>query len=194
MASCQQCGKPPLYVIGPEKIPLCLDCYERHDNILQRQLDENARMLNYLTGQMESVVGLPYGSLGPRMAVRSQTQPVTLNNIHIDRSNIGAVNTGQAGRIDAVVTYTNQAGDPALAQALKYFTQAVIDSKEIDRVTRDAIIEQLSFLASQIATNKKQPSVADAVASKLGTLIKTASGLITLWKQLEPLLKSSIGF
>ncbi len=193
MIACHQCGKPALYTIEDEKIPLCLDCFERHQNLIQRQLEESARVMNYATGQMELLAGLPPGSLGPRMHILSAPQPVTFNNIRIDRSNVGVVNTGQAGRIDAVVTYSEETGHPELAKALADFTQAVVDSKDVEQATRDAIIEQLSFLASQTATEKKQPSITSAVFSGLEKTIRTVSGLIKLWEQLGPLLKNSLG-
>jgi len=191
--ACQQCDNPALYYITgdneKQKIPLCLNCYERHHAIVQQEIENNLAMANQAAAEMESLTGFPV----PRIAIPPRVQPMTFNHIRIDRSNVGVVNTGHAHQIDAVVTTTEKAGDSQLSQALREFTQAVIDSNEIEKATRDAIIEHLSFLASQVATEEKQPSVARTVLSETGKIVGTISTLLTLWNQLEPLLKGALG-
>jgi hypothetical protein len=75
-------------------------------------------------------------------------QPTTFT-IRVDRSVVGAINTGQAQAIDVALSYVKQNGDPGLSELLQEFTQAVLDNRKLDQAMRKAIIEELSFLISQ---------------------------------------------
>ena len=76
---------------------------------------------------------------------------MTFNNIKVsNNSTVGAINTGQAHSIDAAITLIHEKIEPNLSTAIKQFTQAVIDSNEINAETRAELIEQISFLTSQI--------------------------------------------
>lgn len=173
---------------------LCLDCYERLQSIMNRQFEQNAAMLNFLFGEMEMMTGVP---LGPRIRIPQpviQNAPMTFNNIQVDRSAIGAINTGHAQVIDVALSYIKQTGDPALSVALKEFTQAVLDNQEIEETSRTAILEQLRFLSEQAVASqeRKQRSVARAVLEDLAKAVSSVSGLVSLWEKLKPIFLQAV--
>jgi hypothetical protein len=67
----------------------------------------------------------------------------------------------------------------------------VLDSRELDQATRKAIIEQLSFLISQLLAKpeQKRASIVGAVFKSIKEALSAFSGLVTLWEKLEPFLR-----
>ena len=104
---------------------------------------------------------------------------------------IGAINTGEVKRIDVTMDYIKTSGNNELAQALKEFTQAVIDEKEIEIKMKNEIIEQISFITSQAALpkEKQKTSVVKTVLLAIKDTISTISSLMLLWGKLQPLLE-----
>jgi len=167
---------------------ICLECVDRF------QLEQNAAMINFLVGEMEFVTEIPLGSLKPRIKTPKlvpHRQPTTFTNIRVDRSVVGVINTGQAQAIDVALSYVKQNGDPGLSKLLQEFTQVVLDNRELDQALRKAIIEQLSFLISQILAKpeQKRASIVNAVLKGIKETLSTFSGLRALWETLEPYLR-----
>jgi len=71
----------------------------------------------------------------------------------------------------------------------------VSDSRELDQATRKAIIEQLSFLISQLLAKpeQKRAAIVGAVLKSIKEALLAFSGLVTLWETLEPLLRQVLG-
>jgi hypothetical protein len=161
---------------------ICLQCIERF------QFEQNAAMVNFLLGKMESSSG---GSPLEIPKLVPHHQLVTFNNIRVDRSIVGAINTGQAQAIDVGLSYVKQTGDPALSEMFQEFAQALLDSKELDQAARKAIIEQLSFLISQLLAKpeQKRAAIVGAVLKSIKETLSAFSELVTLWEKLEPLLR-----
>src|SRR5437773_12557502 len=124
----------------------------------QFQLEKNTARINFLLGEVESITEAAVGSIGSRIEITKvvQRQPITFNNIRVDQSVVGAINTGQAQAIDVALSYVKQNGDPALSELLQEFAQAVLDSRELDQAIRKAIVEQLFFLISQVLAKSEQ--------------------------------------
>lgn len=116
---CHQCSKPAMHLVGSgnAQVPLCLDCNLKHVQLITMQNDMLERQMNYLTDYMDMVVGLP--GLSPKFPERKNVTigGITLNNIKIDRSTVGVVNTGSIETVDSAVTVLKQSGDPQLAAA-----------------------------------------------------------------------------
>jgi len=92
---CQQCGKQAMITYEDGKIALCLDCNLKFQQAQEMIIRRNAEMINFLTGQIEA----SFGFLGmfPRYQITTpiyQQGDMTLNNINIKDSNVGAINTG----------------------------------------------------------------------------------------------------
>jgi hypothetical protein len=181
MITCQECGKPAMYQLS-NGVLICIECVDRF------QFKQNAAIIHFLLGEMESSTG------GSPLEIPKPVlhhQPVTFNNIRVDHSVVGVINTGQAQAIDVGLSYVKQNGDPVLSELFQEFTQAVLDRREIDQATRKAIVEQLSFLISQLLAKpeQKRPAIVGAVFKSIKEALSAFSGLVTLWEKLEPFLR-----
>ena len=181
MITCQECGKPAMYQLTTGVL-ICLQCIDRF------QFEQNAAMINFLLGKMKSSTGGSPLKI-PKLVLHHQL--VTFNNIRVDHSIVGAINTGQAQAIDVGLSYVKQNGDPALSEMFQEFVQAVLDNRELDQVTRKAIIEQLSFLISQLLAKpeQKRAAIVGAVFKSIKEALSAFSDLVTLWEKLEPFLR-----
>lgn len=192
---CSQCDKTAIFAVSPNKIPLCLDCYHKFQQTMEIQNRLLKEEMNYITDQIESTVGL-HGIL-PRHQISQplfHQGPLTFNNIKVDRSTIGAINTGELENIDINITHINKTGSKELVEALKEFTQAVIEEIKLNESQKNQIIEQLSFLTSQINTPKdnRKISIIKMVLLTIKNSITTLAGLTSLWEKLYPLLQKNL--
>ena len=189
MITCRECGKPSMYQLSNGAV-ICLECMDRF------QLEQNTARINFLLGEVESITGAAVGSIGSRIEITKvvQRQPITFNNIRVDQSVVGAINTGQAQAIDVALSYVKQTGDPALSELLQEFAQAVLDSRELDQAIRKAIVEQLFFLISQVLakSERKRPAIVSAVLKSVKEALSAFSGLVILWEKLEPVLRQAL--
>ncbi len=194
MTKCYQCEKPAIHpVIADEaKIPLCLDCHLKYTQLLATQNDMIERTINYLTSQMEASVGLR--GILPRFPERKvvQTGDVTLNNIQIDNSTIGVINTGSIETVDAAVTSLRQSGDDKLSSALLELSQAVLSNNEVVNETKNQLIEILSLIATEATAPKEKRRVATMriLLTELSTILSGISSLGELWDRIKPILES----
>ena len=188
VAKCGQCGKQAIYSL--DGALLCIDCFLKYQQAMALEEDRLVRQMNYLTASMEQAAGLP-GAL-PRYEVRKpvvQQGPVTLNNINVDNSVVGAINTGQVQQIDVAMSHLRSEGDAELATAIKDFTEATMRQADLDIATKNAVVEQVSFLAAQstLPEERRSASVAKAVLACVRESVALASGLVALWDKLAPL-------
>lgn len=96
---CYQCDKSAMYQVGEQNIPLCLDCYFKFSQIQQQEIENNERMMNYLSDEITASVGLP--PMGPKFPPRPLPVVVAgakLHNIHVNNSVIGTINKWLRGR------------------------------------------------------------------------------------------------
>jgi len=154
--------------------------------------------INYMTEMFEVTAGVP--GLFPRYSVPQPTQyfhqPTTFNNIQVDRSVVGAINTGDVAAIDAAIDRASIGGDNELKEALTEFAQKVVGDLHSDAELRNQLLEQLSFLATQLSLPKPQQKrqLAKAVAGAIKETAGTIAGLALAWQKLEPLVSSYFGW
>jgi hypothetical protein len=90
MNLCTQCrARPAIWRL--EDHLLCVDCHLKFMQAQQIQFEQQARMINFLSDHMESMVGLP--GISPRIALPKpivHTGAMTLNNINVRDSVVGA--------------------------------------------------------------------------------------------------------
>lgn len=193
---CSQCDTPAMVTISNN--PLCVDHWLKFQQATQIQGNREIEYLNYLSDQAELAVGL-YGVL-PRIKV---TKPVihqgTMNfqNIKIDKSNIGVLNTGEIGKLEAVMNVIEKDGNSELKNAIKEFTQAVIDAKEVDAKIKNEIVDKISFLATQATALKENRmlSVVKTVIESIKVALTATEALptlMTLWDKLVVLFAVAI--
>lgn len=192
--ACSQCGRPAVFVFAGH--PLCIDCNLKRVQAFETTHRINTETMNWLLGLMEQRVGLP-GILprfqNPQPVIR-QEGPVTFNNIRVDRSVVGTINTGNVKRLDVMLNQTKAAGAGALADAVAALTEALLQSQALDNKRKDEAVEQIAFLVDQAALpkEKRQPGVIRATLTTLKDTVTTVGGLAALWEQVrlyfEPLL------
>jgi hypothetical protein len=145
----------------------------------------------------ESLGGLyrsPRIQLPPPSPIVATQGPMTFHNINVQGSVVGAINTGEVQRIDVAIDHIRLGGDPALAQSLTQFTEALLADAELQEEAKKEILEQLSFLSTQTATPKEQrkPGMIRAVLEGIGKAAAVSTALITLWERLHPLLAKAL--
>ncbi|MDE2059349.1 MAG: hypothetical protein KGL31_00670 [candidate division NC10 bacterium] len=174
-------------------MPLCLDCNLKHVQLITMQNEMLERQMNYLTDYMGMIVGLP--GLGPRFPERKSVTigGVTLNNIKIDRSTIGVVNTGSIETVDSAVTVLRHSGDPQLATAILELSQAVLNSSALIADTKAKIVDILSVLASEATAPKGRRRLAaiGPLLQEIATLVGGAAGLAEIWDRVRPILEAA---
>jgi len=190
MSTCQQCGKPAIVILS-DGIPLCLNCYEKFVEINQRQLDRLEEESNYLTDMMELTSGV-YGVL-PRYKIYKpiiQKGDVTYNNINVNRSIIGSINTGDVKKIDVAIDNIKYGGDEELANSLKNFTEAVINEKDLDEKIKNNVLKNIAFLSSQanLPKENRKNGIIKSVLTGIRHFIVSSAALISLWDNLQHIL------
>lgn len=150
---CYQCPSPAMYRVGDSSIPLCLDCYFKFAQIQQQELENNERMINFASDQISAVVGLP--PMGLRFPARPRPVIVAgtkLNNISVNNSVVGTINTGSIGSVDQSISALIQCGEPTLADAIKALSEAILQSGDLTRNQKNELVESLSVVAKEAAT------------------------------------------
>ena len=121
---------------------------------------------------------------------RGESTVTNIHNVTVQEGSlVGAINTGQAERIDVTIEKIKFGGNSALAQSLADFTQGLLGNTQIHENEKNAILEQVSFLTAQAATPKaeRKPGMIRFALEVVG---KAATGpaLTALWHHLHPLL------
>ena len=191
MSNCSQCGRVAIVKVGD--VLLCVDCHLKHQQAIDLHNDRLARQMNYLTEQMEATVGLP--GILPRIKTRQpviQQGDFTLNNIRVDKSVVGAINTGNVQSIDVGMNYIKLSGNTKLAQELSKFTEEVIKEGALSKELKNSILEQLAFLVQecQAPEEKQKKSIIKSVLSNIKDSVVTIEALSKIWEGIKPLLEA----
>lgn len=188
-ASCGQCGKPAVATAG--SVSLCVDCYYRLAVAQTLQLRNAAIGSNAAAQEMDFATGLR--NLTPRMQVPDlPPAPFTLNNIHVDRSTVGAINTGEVAKIDVSITVLQQAGNQDVSDALKALTQAIVDASDMREDSKSQTLDQVGYLSEQAvaAAKDRKPGMIKAALSSITQTATTVSAVAAAWSAAEPVLKA----
>lgn len=144
-------------------------------------------MLNFILERAEGMSAGPPGFLGrvpvPQIAPTMVTGGITLNNIHIDRSTVGVLNTGQMEGIQRIDINISRLGEISIAEALRALTEAVVSTQAISIEQRSDMLDQLHGLSEQalLPPAQRNSGVLKAIINVLAGGLNTASGLATIW-------------
>lgn len=190
---CYNCSKLAMYGVGEpgKEVPLCLDCYTQWSNVQQQNLDNLRHMMNFASAQMESSVGMPAGFL-PRLEgapKRINYERLHMTNINVSNAQIGVLNTGSVGTIDATITLLRNEGNTAWGDAIRQMTQALVDTKDLNESNKNEAMELLAALSKEGVTPKpeRKGGVIRALMSRLGELFVASEALRSLWEHLSPI-------
>lgn len=192
---CHNCERPAMFGVGPEgKIPVCLDCYVKFSQVMDRQTEELERELNYIADEIEMTAGMP--GLAPRFPPRPPRTvlagPTTLNHMHISNSNIGVLSTGTIGTIDGAVGIMLSGGEHKAAQAFKTMTEAVANASDLAPPDKSKALEILSVVATEGAAPKERRR-SEAMRTLLRDVSSALSGsaaLVRLWEAAKPVIEA----
>jgi len=172
---------------------LCIDCHLKFQQALAIQNEQLSSTLNWLTDQMESRIGL--SGVLPRIHVPKPVHihnsgKTNFNNIRIEGSVVGSINTGEVERIDLALTNVRAGGQDALASELQKITQAVLDSKELAQEARNEAVEGLSYLAEQavLPQDRRQKSLGKRILSNIERLLTDSANLTAIYMGAAPIL------
>ncbi len=106
---CSQCSNEALFIVGEKdkQAPLCIDHYSKFINVINEKNSMLQQEMNWLGDFMEYTVGLSPNPLRydvTRVISTIKTGDFVLNNINVDRSSIGVINTGNVEKIDSAIT------------------------------------------------------------------------------------------
>lgn len=180
-----------MYQIGEQKTPLCLDCYFKLSQIQQQQIENNERIMNYFSDEMAFAVGLP--PMGPRFPPRPQPVVVAgakLHNIHVNNSIVGTINTGSIGTVDQSISALVRSGEPALAEAIKGLSEAILQSGDLTQNQKNELIESLSVISREAATpaGARQNTVALSLLEKTMKITALANDITDVCQKWWPVL------
>ncbi|MGO7297397.1 hypothetical protein ACC677_08640 [Rhizobium ruizarguesonis] len=189
---CSQCGKPPVWQIGA--LPLCVDCY--HKFTVSRTLDFRiaAIGMNYAAEEMDHLV--PFGGQSPRIQVPDIPRgPTILNNIKVDNSVVGSINTGNVESIDVNISYLRKAGGDEVSAALVELTEVIARATDIDDGQKQALLDQVEFVSEQAVKGAegRRPGMISAALSALDSTSKATASLSAIWSSVHPILRHFFG-
>jgi hypothetical protein len=196
--TCSQCMRPFFLFGGFDNIrhPLCQKCWVLHQNTLREMEERNIRGINFALTEMEDASGMPRGFFGRYQTAPSKPTTIvgelTLNNITIEKSAIGIINTGSIGgsieNIDVTLDIMNN--DPSMQSfknALKNLTEAILKSTEASNEQKEAILELISAIADEVRTSKDKQrfTVIKTLLKSAQELVGGISTLHTIWTTLQ---------
>lgn len=188
---CYQCANPAMYQVGDQNIPLCLNCYAKVAHIQQQQLENHERMLNYISDEMDMTIGI--GPMGPRFPPRPRpvhVGDVRLNNISVNNSVVGTINTGSIGGLDQSISTLTQLNQADLAQAFKALSEAILQSGDLTQNQRNELIESLNVISRETATpaEQRQNTVALSLLERAEKITSMASDISELCQRYWPVI------
>jgi hypothetical protein len=188
MATCSQCGKPAVVTVGGNA--LCVDCnlkFAQAQEIRDRALKQQA---NFIIDQMEARTGL-YG-VTPRYEIDTPVihqGPMNFHNINVDRSVVGAINTGNVEQMEVTLNdiHANNPS-PELENRLKEFTEAVLREASLSIQAKDDIVEQLTALAAEVAKPQESRTKGVVMAVVKSVAASIPAALIEHWDTIRAIL------
>ena len=193
VAACGQCGRPALYVFGPEKIPLCMEHAALHQQIMDRQIAALDRQREQALDDMEAITGVSLRP--PRPQPVSMVRP-TFHAINIKDSTVGLVNQGgNLKNVDVAVNVIGKAGDQALANALITLIEAAVNHAAVPAAQKMEAVEILSVLASESAVpkNERRSGAARPLLHRLRQILGVSADLAALVAPALEVMKGAFG-
>lgn len=195
---CSQCDNRAMYqAVGNL---LCLRCYSQFVETSINQMRALASVANQTVDNMEVIVGLPSGSLGGRLHIPPPPPTIntgsnTYNNIQVDNSVVGSVNTGSIGKLDVMMSAMQGLENQELADAFQNLTQAILDATDLEQSDRDSALDYLSFLSEEACAPEmsRRLTMGRAAISKLEQILSNVGSIASVWSVAKPWLDSLFG-
>lgn len=172
---------------------LCVDCYYKFTIAQALQFQQNAAMMNLALAELDSVV--PYGPSYRVQMPRIPNGAISNTSITVSGGVVGSINTGTIDSIVVTMKGLGEAGHHELETALQTLTKAVIQSRGTDDAQKNAILEQVEYVAHQAAAKpeERKPGMLRTVVSGLGSSLGAVADLATVWEQVGPVIRGALG-
>ncbi|MBY5698488.1 hypothetical protein [Rhizobium leguminosarum] len=189
---CSQCGRPAVWRVG--NAPLCVDCFHKFE--VARTLDFRiaAIGMNYAAAEMDHLV--PFGGQSPRIQVPDIPRGTTiLNNIKVDNSVVGSINTGNVASIDVNISYLKKAGGDEVSAALVELTETIARANDLDDGQKQVLLDQVEFVSEQAVkgADGRRPGMISAALSALDSTSKATASLSAIWNNAYPIIRHFFG-
>lgn len=191
-STCGQCSRPG--IIGINGAALCVDCYYRFEVARTLSFRLAAINMNHAAAEMDFVTGLR--NFTPRIQVPDIPKgPFILNNIKIDNSVVGSINTGNVQSIDVSVTVLKEAGNDKISDALKALAEVIANSHDITAPGKNMMLDQVAYLSEQAvaAAKDRRPGMIRAAIASITQGAAAVTAIATAWATAAPLLKTHFG-
>ena len=189
---CTQCDKPAIVKVNGH--PLCVDCNLKLEQATSLRHTQLASLYNQALDRMDSIVGLPV--TGGRMHIPTPTTinagQTIYNNIRVDNSVVGAINTGNIEKLDVMMSVMRDANNQELADALQQLTQAILDTPDLQPNDKDFALEWLSFLSNQalMQETERQPAIGKTAIAALERILSNTGSVASIWSAVKPFLET----
>jgi hypothetical protein len=188
MYECGQCGRA--FKVPINDIGLCIDCFERLKMLQNQELLASMMQANMAAEEMDNIA--PWGPSTPRYDVNAYADTIRrqsiMNNIRIENSNIGVVNTGNIENLNQNIQFLG-ALNKDLAYEISNFSKAVLESP-LAKEGKSEAIDNISYVADQCAKpeGKRNKSVLKNAISAITAIVSTSADLAQLWETVKEML------
>ncbi len=185
MVLCSQCQqRQAFYKI--EGHPLCIPCYQQYQQAENLDFCRDAALMNNLLAMFGAQTGIQM----PRMQIPQPTigvGQVNQHNVNVDRSVVGAINTGRIEKLKVALSDIQQGGDSATADVMAQFASAVLSANDADNAVKNELLEHLDCLSEQLAKSptERSPSVMKTVLGGIKRVATTVASLTKLYDVFE---------
>lgn len=192
---CSQCERPAVLQM-PGGHLLCVHCYATFMQAVVAKDDMLARLEHDTISMAEARVGMP--GIFPKPTLRSavvHSGPLTLNDIRVENSTVGSINTGTIQRLSVAVGGLGARGDAALAEAITALTEAVVSMSILSADQKNDVVEQLGLLAeeAQQPAGQRRRSVLRSSAGVAKDILTTSAAAATVWEKFGPAILAALG-
>ena len=172
-----------------------MDCYSKFVQINHLQFSQLASLYNQALDDVDDIFGLPVTS--GRLRIPSppptiNTGQTTYNNIRVDNSVVGAINTGNIKQLDIMMSAMKGENNQELADVLQKLIQAILDTPDLKPSDKDSALEWLSFLSKEALTQetKRQSTIGKAAIATLEKILSNTGSIASIWSVVKPLLET----
>lgn len=195
---CSQCDNRAMYQVV-DNHPLCLRCYSQFIETNTNQIRVLAALGNQAIDNMEAIAGLPLGGRLhiPPSSPTINTGQTTYNNIQVDKSVVGSINTGSIRELDIMIGAMREEDNQELASVFQDLTHAILKAKEADleQSDKDSALEFLLFLSEEAFTPEtdRRSRIGKAAISKLEQILSNVGSIASVWSAAKPYLDALFG-
>ncbi|MDQ0558286.1 hypothetical protein QO004_000059 [Rhizobium mesoamericanum] len=118
-----------------------------------------------------------------------------MNNIKVDNSVVGSINTGNVASIDVHISQLKHAGGEEVSKALAQLTEAIANDAAIPDAERRRLLDQVEFVSEQAVkgADARRPGMITAALGALDATAKATTSLAAIWSGAQPVLKHFFG-